>query len=232
MLTWLLPAGRFQRQTDPETLASIVVPGTYQQVASDPVGLLEAFIAIPRGFIAVIPVLLALSRRIGFGAVTALGMSVGAATVGAAFGPTNPFAAGIALQYADLAPMTTPGLRLAMLVAAVALWIGWTISQASRDDVIPELEDTGQAIPATGRDVLMLLIVLLPFPVYVYGLLQWDWGFNEFSAMFLMAGYTIALLAMLLCAGVPFTRWLKFAVPGAILMMLVGYGGMVVAMNA
>ena len=41
--------------------------------------------------IALIPVVLILSRGLGFGAATALAMSIGAAVVGAAFGPTNPF---------------------------------------------------------------------------------------------------------------------------------------------
>jgi hypothetical protein len=54
---------------------------------------LEALVNSYEEIIALIPVLLLLSGRIGFGGVTALAMSVGAATVRAAFGPTNPFAA-------------------------------------------------------------------------------------------------------------------------------------------
>jgi uncharacterized ion transporter superfamily protein YfcC len=258
VLTWALPAGQFDREIDPDTQASIVVAGTYHSVEASPVGLMDALIAVPQGFIdgadiivlilfvggafalldqtgalgrlvgalvgrirhpavviaivclffstlgalvnsyeeiiAVIPVLLLLSSRIGFGAVTALAMSVGAATVGAAFGPTNPFAAGIALRYAELPALTTPGLRLAMLVAAVAIWIWWTISQAKNDDVKPDVGEVTHD-PATKRDLLMFVIVLLPFFVYLYGLLQMDWGFNEMSALFLVSGYAIGLLA-------------------------------------
>jgi uncharacterized ion transporter superfamily protein YfcC len=47
--------------------------------------------------VALIPVLVVLSRGLGFGAVTALAMSLGAAAIGSAFGPTNPFMTGIAL---------------------------------------------------------------------------------------------------------------------------------------
>jgi len=258
VLTWLLPAGQFDRETDPETQASIVIAGTYHPVEAAPVGLLDALIAVPQGvisgadiialilfvggafvlldqtgalgrlvgvlvnhvrhprmliavvcvlfatlgalvnsyeeIIALIPVLVLLSRRVGFGAVTALAMSVGAATVGAAFGPTNPFAAGIALRYAELAPLTTMGLRSVMLLAAVGIWIWWTVSQAKKDDVKP---DIGVVVhePATMRDLLMFVIVLLPFVIYLYGLLQMDWGFNEMSALFLVSGYAIGLVA-------------------------------------
>ena len=70
--------------------------------------------------IALIPVLLVLSRGLGFGPITALAMSVGAAAVGAAFGPTNPFQTGIALRFAEMPALSQPALRFGLLVAAVA----------------------------------------------------------------------------------------------------------------
>jgi uncharacterized ion transporter superfamily protein YfcC len=51
VLTWLLPPGQFDREIDPETQASIVIAGTYHSVEAAPVGLLDALIAVPQGFI-------------------------------------------------------------------------------------------------------------------------------------------------------------------------------------
>src|SRR5467141_398570 len=51
-LTWILPAGAFDRRDDPVTGRRIVVAGTYHPVPRAPVGLLAAAIAVPRGFIA------------------------------------------------------------------------------------------------------------------------------------------------------------------------------------
>ncbi|MGH7498647.1 MAG: YfcC family protein [Gemmatimonadales bacterium] len=48
-LTHILPAGEFQRHTDPTTGRSIVIAGTYAHVEAKPVGPFETFIAIPRG---------------------------------------------------------------------------------------------------------------------------------------------------------------------------------------
>ncbi len=144
--------------------------------------------------IALVPVMLVLSRGLGFGAVTALAMSVGSAVVGASFGPTNPFASGVALRYAELPPLASGGLRFGMLIAAVALWIAWTASQTARDDVRPEIE----ALPhhgVRGRDWVLLALVLVPFGPYVYGVLALDWGFNELSALFLVAGFAVGLVA-------------------------------------
>jgi uncharacterized ion transporter superfamily protein YfcC len=151
-LTWIVPAGSYQRRTDEATKREVVIPGTYARVPASPVGPMAALLAVPQGIvagadvilvvlvvggafglldatgalgrlvgslvgvtrrphlivvvvslafaalgalenmqeeiIALVPVLLVLSRGLGFGAVTALAMSVGAAAVGSAFGPT------------------------------------------------------------------------------------------------------------------------------------------------
>lgn len=144
--------------------------------------------------IALIPVLLVLSRGLGFGAVTALAMSLGAAVIGAAFGPTNPFAAGLAMKFADLPPLSGVAIRLGLLVAALIVWIAWTLAQRDRDDVRPEVTPPSLE-PATARDGLLLSLVLLPFVPYIYGVLALDWGFNELSALFLVAAYAVGLTA-------------------------------------
>jgi uncharacterized ion transporter superfamily protein YfcC len=48
-LTWVIPAGEYDRRDDPATGRRIVVPGTYQRVDPAPVGLFAALVAVPRG---------------------------------------------------------------------------------------------------------------------------------------------------------------------------------------
>jgi len=266
-LTWIIPAGEYQRRTDVGTGRTVVIAGTYAHVPATPVGPMAAVIAVPRGVIAgadvivsilfvggafalldatgalsrlvgaligltrrprtivigvslafatlgalenmqeeivaLVPVLMLLSRGLGFGNVTALAMSVGAAAVGAAFGPTNPFQTGIALRFAELPPLTIPGIRFSLLAAAIATWIAWTLAMASRDDVRQTATSAygggnpsglpHHSEPATRRDGWLLALVLLPFIPYVYGVLRLDWGFNELSALFLVAGFAVGL---------------------------------------
>jgi len=257
-LTWILPAGAYQRRADPATGRNLVVPGTYARIEPAPVGLMATLLSVPRGIvagadvvltvlfvggafglldatgalsrlvgslvgrtnnpriivmlvclafatlgalenmqeeiIALIPVLLVLSRGLGFGPITALSMSAGAAAVGSAFGPTNPFQTGIALRFSEMPPLSQPGLRFGLLIAAVAVWIGWTIAMTSRDRVPTDTQlVTGG--PATRRDGVLLAVVLVPFIPYVFGVLQYDWGFNELSALFLVAGLAVGLVA-------------------------------------
>lgn len=258
MLTWILPAGVYDRVPDAALGRDVVVPGSYHTIRATPVGPLAAVIAVPRGIIAgadvvvtilfcggafalldstgamtrlvssladrlrspnrtiivisvffatmgalenmheeiiaMIPVLVLLSHRIGFGAVTALAMSVGAAVVGSAFSPSNPFAAGLAMKFAELPQLSQGGLRLVLMCVALAVWIAFTIWQAPRDDV--RSDTTVQAVaPATRRDVVLLLLLVAPILIYVWGVLSRDWGFNELSALFLVGGLLVGVVS-------------------------------------
>src|SRR5882672_5743420 len=50
-LTWVLPAGEYDRRDDPDTGRRVVVAGTYHRVDPAPVGPFAAVVAIPRGFV-------------------------------------------------------------------------------------------------------------------------------------------------------------------------------------
>ncbi len=49
VLTWVVPAGEYDRQEDPATGRQVVVPGTYHAVAPSPVSLTDALVDIPKG---------------------------------------------------------------------------------------------------------------------------------------------------------------------------------------
>ncbi|HEX5631712.1 MAG TPA: hypothetical protein VFX50_00720 [Gemmatimonadales bacterium] len=50
-LTWVIPAGSYERRDDPVTGRAVVVAGTYRTVEAAPVGPFQALTAVPRGFI-------------------------------------------------------------------------------------------------------------------------------------------------------------------------------------
>ena len=52
ILTWVLPAGSFERAIPEGMSRAIIVPGTYAEIDSTPVGFLALFRAIPEGMIA------------------------------------------------------------------------------------------------------------------------------------------------------------------------------------
>lgn len=257
-LTWVLPAGEYDRRDDPATGRRIAVAGTYHRVEAAPVTPFRAVMAVPRGFAAgidvvmtilivgaawvvvdrlgtlrllvaalvrrftgrglwaipvvtaffvacgalenmqeeiipLIPVLLVLGRGIGVDAVTVVGMSAGAAMVGSAFGPTNPFQAGIALKLAELPALAGGGVRLLMLLAGFVIWSAWTMRYAART---PQPVEGGGAdvVPLTSRDLAIVACILLPFAAYLYGVMRLGWGFDELSAAFLIGGVAAGLI--------------------------------------
>jgi len=239
VLTWILPAGEFDRRDDPAAGRRVVVAGTYHAVEPAPVGAVAAAVSIPRGFveaaevvavvlfvggawvvvdmlgtlgrlvgalagalrgrttlaipivslffvtmgalenmqeeiIPLVPVLLLLGTRLGLNAVTVVGMSAGAAMIGSAFGPTNPFQAGVAMKLAELPPLSGAGIRLWMLAAASIVWIVWTMRYAAKTRVEAVAANDGVQARASGRDVVILLLMLVPMAAYVYGAMNLD----------------------------------------------------------
>jgi uncharacterized ion transporter superfamily protein YfcC len=142
--------------------------------------------------IPLVPVLLVLGTGLGIDGVAVIAMSAGAAMIGSAFGPTNPFQAGIAMKLAQLPAGSDGALRLAMLVAAFVLWVAWTIRYASRHRVEIVADDTARERVST-RDLLIFLLAVAPVVFYVYGSIVLDWGFNELSAEFFAAGMIAGL---------------------------------------
>jgi len=137
--------------------------------------------------IPLIPVLLLMGRGIGVDAVAVVAMSAGAAMVGSAFGPTNPFQAGIALKLAELPALAGAGMRSIMLLVGFVLWVSWTMRYASRNRQPAEAVSTDMP-SMTRRDAAIISCVLLPFAAYLYGVMRLGWGFDELSAAFLIGG--------------------------------------------
>ncbi|MBC6605225.1 YfcC family protein [Hymenobacter sp. BT188] len=260
LLSYVLPAGVFERRADAATGREVVIPGSYHRVAPSPVSPLEAVVSIPRGMqeaasviffvfltggaftvvdhtgalrrgvdwllvrfqgrealviplisllfatmgalenmqeeiIPLVPVLLVLMRRLGYPVLTAAAVSLGAAAVGAAFSPINPFQVGIAQKLAQLPLLSGAGFRLIFLAAALVLWIGGTIRYATRHRVAPELaEAETETTGGAGRHGLVLLLLLLTFAAFTYGVLNLGWEFEQMGALFFVLGVTAGLV--------------------------------------
>jgi uncharacterized ion transporter superfamily protein YfcC len=147
--------------------------------------------------IAFVPVLLLLVRQLGFNPVTAVAMSLGAAAVGAAFSPVNPFQVVVAQKVAELPPASGLGFRLAFLLAALGIWILGTMYYARRTRTPPEAAGTEEQVPLQGRDVTILLSIIAAFAIYIYGAQRLGWEFNELAALFFAVGVLAGLLGRL-----------------------------------
>lgn len=146
--------------------------------------------------IAFVPLLLLLVRGLGFDALTACAMSVGAASVGSAFSPVNPFQVIIAQKVAQLPPGSGASFRLIFLAIALLLWIAGTLYYARRNRQPPEPLVLEHEHEVHGwRLDLILVMMLATLAMLPIGLNLLGWGFDELSALFFIMGAVAGLLA-------------------------------------
>ena len=189
-VTWLV--GRLQNR---ETLVIPIVSLTFATF-----GALEN---MAEEIIALVPVLLLVTRRLGFDALTAVAISIGAAAVGAAFSPINPFQVQIAQKLAGIPLLSGSAFRLCVLAVALGGWIGGTWRHAVRTRIVAE-ESADQEITDAALDTrgtIVLVLVLATFVVFVYGIMQLGWDFDQMSALFFAMGVLAGLVGGLGFAG-------------------------------
>jgi uncharacterized ion transporter superfamily protein YfcC len=169
--------------------------------------------------IALVPVLLLVTRRLGFDAVTAVAISVGAAAVGAAFSPINPFQVQIAQKLAGLPLLSGWLFRVAVMSVALAAWIWATWRHAKRTRVraieAAVTVTTSAVTPLPGaapslvgesetvdlRRGIVLVIVLGAVVMFVYGVMRLGWDFDQMSALFFGMGVLAGLIGGLGAGG-------------------------------
>ncbi|GAA4504863.1 YfcC family protein [Hymenobacter ginsengisoli] len=144
--------------------------------------------------IALVPVLLVLMRRLGYPVLTAVAASLGAAVVGAAFSPINPFQVGIAQKLAQLPLLSAAGYRLVFLAIALVIWISGTLRHASRHRTTPDTAAQDVAAAGASRHGLVLLLLLAAFSTFAYGVVRLEWDFDQMAALFLVLGIGAGLV--------------------------------------
>lgn len=158
-------------------------------------GLGGMLIQMQEELIAFVPVLLLLTRSLGFDRITAVGMSIGAAVVGAAFSPIDPFMVGIAQKVAGLPLLSGQGFRYVFLVLAMLLWTWGSMRHATRNRTAPEAVNAAGSADHGWRPAAVLVIVLAAFVLFITGVMRWGWDFDQMSALFFVMGVAAGLIA-------------------------------------
>src|SRR5438876_2732185 len=147
--------------------------------------------------IPLVPVLLLLTTRLGFDNVVAAAVSVGAAGVGSAFSPINPLQVGIAQKLAGLPLLSASGFRLVFLVLALALWIAGVSRYARATRTARPSEISEEEKPLDTRDGLVLITILVTFTIFIVGVMEFGWDFDQMSALFFIMGIVVGLIGRL-----------------------------------
>ncbi|HEX6463467.1 MAG TPA: hypothetical protein VFZ98_03395, partial [Vicinamibacterales bacterium] len=114
-------------------------------------------------------------------------ISIGAAAIGAAFSPINPFQVQIAQKVAGLPLLSGWAFRTVVMGIALAIWIGWTWRHAVRTRLAPDAEDvSATSLPL--RTWTVLAIVVATFVAFIYGVIRLGWDFDQMAALFFAMG--------------------------------------------
>ncbi|MEX0843999.1 MAG: Na+/H+ antiporter NhaC family protein [Balneolaceae bacterium] len=146
--------------------------------------------------IPMIPFLVIMANKLGYTKISAIAISAGSASIGAAFSPINPFGVLIAQKISEVAPFSGTWFRLIVLLIVLSFWIWWVLRIGKDKEAVQPAEPDDQSkLPR--RSALILTLVLLTFATMVYGILAWDWGYNQMSALFLVMGIVAGLIGQL-----------------------------------
>jgi uncharacterized ion transporter superfamily protein YfcC len=132
-------------------------------------------------------------------------ISMGAATVAAAFSPIDPFMVGIAQKVAGLPLLSGSAFRLVLLAIAMLFWIAATMHYARHGGALNSqlLADTDTRLARETdrqggrldlRHALILATVVATFVVFVVGVMRFGWDFDHLSALFFVMGVIAGLL--------------------------------------
>ena len=147
--------------------------------------------------IAMTPVLIYFGRRLGYNTFVAVAISFGAAILGGAFSPVNPFSVGIALKAAGLPFPSASVFRMVVFLIAFILWVYVIIRYANKNRIEKDQQQEDSQSSLSIRNLIILGLTGAAFGLNIYGILWLEWGFNEMSAEFFVLGIVIGLIGKL-----------------------------------
>ena len=144
--------------------------------------------------IPLIPILLVLSRSLGYPPIVTIAASFGAAVIGSAFSPVNAFGVVFAQKVAEVPFLTGAGFRMVTFLVAFSLWMFLTIRYGNKHRLIKVNDDIQTKEKLSNAHSLILVIILLAFALLIYGMLALGWGFNQISAEFFVVAILVGLI--------------------------------------
>jgi uncharacterized ion transporter superfamily protein YfcC len=158
----------------------------------------------------------------GYDALTGASVILLGAGIGVMGSTINPFATGIASDFADVSLSDGLALRFVLLVVGLVIGIAFVLRYAERVRKEPSRSfvyalkadnearfragsDETAGVEMTGRHKAILAVFGLAFLVMIYGVIPWEdigvdittlwWWFPEMTASFLLFGIVIGLIA-------------------------------------
>lgn len=155
-----------------------------------------ATIAMQEEIIAMVPVLLVLSKKLEYDIKAIVGLTLGSSLLGAGFSPINPFNGLLGQKLAELDVAEGLVFRLLVFVTALSIWTFLMIRKGKSESSSQE-QLNFKPTTIGWRNGLILTLSLGGILAMGWGITQKDWGYNEMSALFLVIGISCGLIGKL-----------------------------------
>ena len=201
--------------------------------------LMGGFLGFIEGSIPFIPIAISIAIGLGYDPIVGVGIAIVGAISGFTCGPTNPFTVGVSQTVAGLGMYSGIGLRIVMFALVPALCLAYILRYAAKVKKNPEKSlvadvdasdlafnaEEFESLPFTWKHAVILLTLIGGIMAYVYGAVNWGWGFSHLGAIFIIVGVVAGALTKLGVNGTTET-FLKGAgtMVGACFIMGVAYG--------
>ncbi|MHA7131871.1 YfcC family protein [Algoriphagus namhaensis] len=164
-------------------------------------GFCGASIAMQEEVIALVPLLMLISKKLHYDVRALIALSLGCAMIGSSFSPINLFGSLLAINIAELPPSEGFVLRASVMVFALTVWIAYHI-RFGKNKSETEVPKEFQKVKLSLQNQLVLAIMLVGILVLGWGVMEGGWGFNEMSSFFFAVGLVAGLAGKLGLNGV------------------------------
>lgn len=161
-----------------------------------------ATIGMAEEAIVFVPIGIALSRALGYDAVTGMAIVSLGAAAGFTSGFMNPFTVGVAQGIAELPMFSGIAMRIVIWFCTLALVIGYIYRYANKvkadpkNSIVYDLEvlekdkaiDLSNVRKMTSKDTAVLLIFAVGMGILIFGVFKFGWYITEIAAIFLAIG--------------------------------------------
>ncbi|MDU7693597.1 MAG: Na+/H+ antiporter NhaC family protein [Helicobacter sp.] len=156
----------------------------------------STFMGLAKEYLLIIPMVIALTDKLGLSKVLGLAIVAVAVKVGYLASITNPYALSVAQPLLGLPVFSGLSLRIVTYIVMMIIGIAFVLYKAKNELKNTQISDLSFDGPRLSNQHKMLLFVLtLGIAFMVYASNQWHWKANVLSAYYLFLSIIFALIA-------------------------------------
>lgn len=158
----------------------------------------STFMGLAKEYLLVIPMVIALTDRLGYSKVLGLAIVTIAVKVGYLASITNPYALSVAQPLLGLPVFSGLSLRVLTYFAMMALGIAFVLWKAKQERLTHNLQTTTVSFdskPLSNQHTAMLIVLILGVAFMVYASNEWKWKSSSLSAYYMFLSMIFAAIA-------------------------------------